>query len=209
MVPVTRDDVRRLQAHTGRNPATFVHLRSPTEVDLEGEPESLALLPEGHLLPALAQDGDGACIFLRDEPDGRASCSVHDARPRSCRAYPFDRPLHQGEELGLHPGALCPPETGHLPVLDEQSERPEWAAVVRERDRELAQHAEWIARWNQRQRLRMRMGKARLPAAELLRLLGEPGRPSSDQLVTSSGVLTQDAAHATQIGSAEQVDVNE
>ena len=32
---------------------------------------------------------DGDCEFLVREPDGNTSCSIHAARPRQCRAWPF------------------------------------------------------------------------------------------------------------------------
>ena len=201
--------MQRLRAHTGLSPLDFLQLRSPTEVDLEGEPESLVHLPEGHLLPLLAQDSDGSCIFLRPEPDGRAVCSVHDARPRSCRAYPFDRPTSASEDLGLHPGALCPPETGHLRVLSEVDQKPDWIATVRNRDRELEMHAQSIARWNQRQRLRLRLGKPRLSATEFFRLLGDAFATQGSAPRAPSTVLAEDATDATHVACPEQVDVNE
>ncbi len=34
---------------------------------------------------------DGACIFLSRERI-RARCSIHDARPRQCREFPYDEP---------------------------------------------------------------------------------------------------------------------
>lgn len=170
-MPVTAADVRRLCTHTGLSPHEFLDLRRPTEVDLEGEPESLALLPEGERLVALARDAEGACTFLRQEADGRETCSVHPARPRSCRAYPFDRPASPSQRLGLHPAALCPTETGHLAVLTEPAAESEWLTVVQERDRELEEHAAWLAAWNRRQRLRRRLQKSRLSALDFLRAL--------------------------------------
>lgn len=201
--------MQRLRAHTGLEPRAFVQLCSPDEVDLEGEPESLVHLPEGDRLPALAQDGGGACTFLRQEAEGRAVCTVHDARPRSCRAYPFDRPASASTDLGLHPAALCPPEVGHLQVLSEADQRPLWVATVQERDRELERHAEWVARWNQHQRLRSRLGKPRRSADEFLRLLGEADTARSSRAPAPSAELAQDATDAVQVAGPEQIDVHE
>jgi len=206
VVPVTREDVLRLATHTGLEPHAFVELCSASDVDIDGEPESLADVPEGLRLAVLARR-EGACIFLGSETDGRRGCTVHSARPRSCRAYPFDRPSEHGSVVGLHPEALGPPEAGQLRVLQDPSERLHWAEVVRQRDVELHDHAAWLATWNRRQRLRRLLGKRRLPSAEFVRKLGMPR--TTEGVHASSGIGSDDAAHGVDVAPAEQVDVHE
>lgn len=206
MVPVTRADVARLSRHTRLAPGAFLELRSPDEVDIEGEPESLADLTVGPRLVVLAQR-DGACIFLQGQPDGTETCSVHDVRPSSCRAYPFDRPPTSARTVGLHPDALCPPQAGHLPVLEDARESGAWATVVQNRDRELHAHAEWIGRFNRRQRLRRRLGKLARSSGDFLHALALPDGPKVEG--ERSAELAEDTTHALQVGPAEQVEMNE
>ena len=204
MVPVTRADVARLATHTHNEPADFLELRAAEEVDLSGEPESWAELPGGDRLVVLRQRA-GGCVFLGALADGTESCTVHPARPLACRAYPFDRPGRPDEVVGVHPAALCPPETGHLAVI--QSRGPtaaQWATVVLDRDRELHEHAEWLAGFNRGQRLRRRLGKRQRGPEEFLRALARP-----DLAEPSSAVLGENAADAAQVAGAEQVQVDE
>jgi Fe-S-cluster containining protein len=193
---VTRADVTRLVTHTNLGPGAFLELLAPDQVDLVGEPESLAELPGGPRVVVLARHG-GACVFLKADSTGSESCSVHAARPLSCRAYPFDRPERGAETVGLHPDALCPPETGHLAVVQAGGDDSrEWAAVVAERDRELYEHATWLDAFNRRQRQRRRLSKPRHSEAAFLDRLGSSERAES-------------ALHLPQVGGPEQVEMNE
>jgi len=38
---------------------------------------------------SLLELADGDCEFLMREPDGKTHCSIHAARPRQCRTWPF------------------------------------------------------------------------------------------------------------------------
>jgi Fe-S-cluster containining protein len=176
-----------------------LELRPRDAVDLADEPESFAELPGGDRLVVLRQR-DGGCIFLGAEEGGAESCTVHSARPLSCRAYPFDRRPGPSEIVGVHAAALCPPETGHLAVVQQGgTTAAEWARVVDDRDRELREHTDWLADFNRRQRLRRRLGKPRRDPEAFLQELAAP----------SSAVLAEDAAHAAEISSAEEVQVDE
>lgn len=203
-MPVTRADVARLATRTHLAPSEFVALRTPDEVDVVGEPESLIDLREGLRVLVLAQK-DGACVFLQRAPDGSEGCSVHPARPSSCRAYPFDRPDSSTALLGLHPGTLCPKETGHEDVLlqDDESARA-FASVVALRDRELSLYASWLEAFNRRQRLRRRLQKPGRGREQFLALL-----LADETADEPSGVLDQDAPNASDVAGAEQVDVHE
>lgn len=177
-VPVTQGDVERLVG-TGREVAHFIELLPPTELDLTGEPETLAALPVGPRLPVLAHSESG-CVFLGPPQAGTRSCLVHDSRPLSCRTYPFDRPDLPAEQpdrpnLDLHPAALCPEETGFLRVL-ASSAQGSHAQQVKHRDDDLRQHAEFIATWNRRQRMRRALGKARKTEGDFLQALAAPAR---------------------------------
>src|SRR5688572_9354684 len=202
-VPVTHADVARLARHTGQSPDAFLDLQAPDSVDLTGEPETLVELPEGGRLVVLAHR-QGGCVFLEKEGSHTETCSVHPHRPLACRAYPFDRSDDEAAPVGLHPAPLCPPETGYLTVLQKRESAASWQAIVRSRDRELHEYAEWVLRFNQRQRLRRRLGKRLRSRAELLRHLGEPVADA-----VNSGVVVYDALDAGEVAGAEQIEMNE
>lgn len=164
-VPLTQADVVRLEA--GPLPLSeFTEFLSPDEVEMGGEPESFARLREGRRVLVLRHAGPTqGCVFLNEN-----GCAVHDLRPSSCRTYPYDRP-ENGSELGLVPGAMCPPETGLLLTLGKRGDpatRVEFIGAILKRDEELKQHADVIQRWNLRQRTRLRLGRTPESGAEFL-----------------------------------------
>lgn len=69
-VALSADERERLSAHTGLDVSVFA------ESDRKDEP--------GHFLKF---QKSGSCIFLKEEV-GRFICSVYEARPAICRAYP-------------------------------------------------------------------------------------------------------------------------
>lgn len=155
-VPLTGKDVTRLEEY-GQKTQKFVQLLSPDEIDMSGEPESFAMLKEGRRVLVLRYETrTNGCIFL-----GAAGCTVHPARPRACRTYPFDRPDKSGT-LGSVPGYLCPPDTGVLVTLRRSGDDLplEFVTALKERDAELSEYALFVESWNRRQRSRIRLGRA-------------------------------------------------
>lgn len=72
----------------------------------------------------------GVCTFLRYDPDGRSSCSVHPARPEVCRSWTASLDRRECVEgLGRFGGSaeLIPIHA----VYSEQVERDRFAATVR------------------------------------------------------------------------------
>lgn len=163
-VPITAFDLQRLEASSevkGRELREFVELLSPEELDLEGEPESLALVRERTGLLVLRHEDEG-CVFL----NRGTGCRIHAHRPAACRAYPFDRPESDTDALSLHPHRVCPSDTIQARDPDDakgesiESFRP----AIALRDQEATAHAETLQVWNKRQRLRLHMAK--LPQSE-------------------------------------------
>jgi len=167
-VPLTTADLRRLVDHTGLSPAEVVDWLPASEVDLTGEPDSLVSLEHGseRVLMALAQHG-GACRFLAVD----ASCSVYDARPGSCRLYPFDAAYGRRggvRRLRLLGGTACEAaRDGHND-----------AHALREADqRRWSEHRAYLAQvsaWNRHQRHRVRFGHRALGSRDFLGFLGFP-----------------------------------
>jgi hypothetical protein len=98
---------------------------------------------------------------------------VHERRPFACRTYPYDRP-DGGEDLGLVPAMMCPPETGVLVTLRRAGDdltQTQFVAAVQKRDLELAEHALFVEKWNRRQRARIRLGRTPEPGEAFLAAL--------------------------------------
>ena len=143
-VAVTSLDVARLAASTGSAPEALVDWLAPDAVDMTGEPESFVELSEGRRLMVLRHI-QGACACLG--PDNR--CRAYAARPRDCRAFPFDftdpAPANpSGRRLGLLPLDRCDyASDGHNDEAAlELEDRTRWL--------ELHDYQTIVARWNRR-----------------------------------------------------------
>jgi Fe-S-cluster containining protein len=148
-VAVTALDVRRLISATGKAASELVAWLAPDLVDMTGEPQSFVELSEGRRLMVLAQQND-ACLLLG--PGDR--CTAYAARPRDCRAFPFDfEPSAGGRRLKLLPLIGCDHEQ------DGDNDLASLEAEDAARWRELQVHQSIIARWNRRVFHRRRLGK--------------------------------------------------
>jgi Fe-S-cluster containining protein len=165
-VPLTTADLRRLVELTRRAAAQIVAWLPTEGVDLTGEPGSLVQLePRApRALMTLAQE-QSTCLFLGSDE----RCSVYDARPGSCRLYPFDPAFGRRgglRRLRLLGGTSCE----H--ALDGEND----PHALREADEQRwAEHRAYLAQvqsWNRSQRHRLRFGHRSLGSAEFLRFLG-------------------------------------
>ncbi len=128
---------------------------------MRGEPESFVELREGRRLMVLAQR-DRACALLSADDE----CEAYAARPRDCRAFPFDfeGPKSSARRLTLLPLDDCDyAEDGHNDA--EQLERDD-----SERWRELCDYQRWVATWNRGVWHRKRLHKSVGGAEDFLRL---------------------------------------
>lgn len=160
-VPVTDSDVRRMAAAMPSiEPADWLDWLGPRDVDMSGEPETFVELPSGRRLLVLRQI-DGACSRLAEQ-----RCSVYEARPRSCRLFPWDVSLGRRggvRRLALLPGAQVCEST------QDGNTRPEHLADQKRWERaELAAYVRRVAAWNRLQARRKRLGKPLLDAARFL-----------------------------------------
>ena len=119
-------------------------------VDMTGEPESFVELSEGRRLMVLRQR-EGACQLLG--ADNR--CGAYAARPRDCRAFPFDfdEPPHRSGPRRL---ALLPLD-GCDYAVDGHNDARTIEAEDRARWSELHDYQSVVARWNRRARHRRRL----------------------------------------------------
>jgi Fe-S-cluster containining protein len=165
-VPLTDADLSRLVPASNAPVTQSVDWLEPDGVDMTGEPESFVLLdrPGRRVLMTLAQR-DHACRFLGESD----RCTVYEARPASCRLYPFAVSFGQRggvRRLRLLGGTDCDyARDGHndahaLRVADEQR----WA--------EHRAYLKRVADWNRLQRRRERLGHALRSAAQFFEFLG-------------------------------------
>jgi Fe-S-cluster containining protein len=170
-VAVTAVDVARLATATQRPPGTLVAWLGPDEVDMAGDPASFVELSVGRRLMVLAQV-EQACVLLT--PDNR--CSAYAARPRDCRAFPFDFDAVPGAPRGRVQPQLLPlvplvplvrlrADDAESPLdCDYASDAQHDAAELAEQDAqrwlELADFQSLVARWNRLARHRRRLHHA-------------------------------------------------
>lgn len=169
-VAITARDVARLVKATGRAATELVDWLAPHEVDIE--PQSFVELSDGRRLMVLAQR-EGSCRLLG--ADDR--CDAYAARPRDCRAFPFDfERAHDGvRRLTLLPLGRC--EYAEDGANDERQLATEDDA----RFRELSEYQARVASWNRSMWHRDRLRKRRRSASEFLdELLGELNRLDPD-----------------------------
>jgi Fe-S-cluster containining protein len=169
-VAVTTFDLARLCAHTGRPATELVEWLAPDTVDMTGEPQSFVELSEGRRLMVLRQRG-GACHLLG--PDQR--CQAYSARPRDCRAYPFDFEPDESDIPAARRLRLLPLDRSSCDYTQSGDNDPEaLAAEDARRWSELARYQAIVARWNRRAHHRRRLHRAIGAASSFLELaLGE------------------------------------
>jgi Fe-S-cluster containining protein len=119
---------------------------------MTGEPQSFVELDAGRRLMVLAQQGDACRLLGADN-----LCRAYAARPRDCRAFPFDfAPVASAplvRRLALLPLSDCYYETDgqNDALLLEAEDRARWD--------ELQTYQALVARWNRRAWHRRRLHK--------------------------------------------------
>lgn len=163
-VPLTTADLGRLVASTALPARALVDWQPSAAIDLTGEPGSLVQLDVGPSAMLLKHEG-GACRFLASDQQ----CAAYDARPATCRLYPFDPSFGARggvRRLRLLGGTDCDyARDGHN---DAHALR---VADVR-RWQEHVAYLEQVQRWNRLQRHRSRAGRIAQGAPEFLSFLG-------------------------------------
>lgn len=169
-VAVTGLDIARLAAATGLPPRSLVAWLAPDAVDMTGEPESFVELAEGRRLLVLAQR-DGACQLLA--ADNR--CAAYAARPRDCRAFPFDFETTPASGRDVRRLVLLPLHDCEYQA-DGHNDETTLDALDRARWSELRDYQTLVARWNRRAWHRRRLHQSVGQAADFLALACSPRR---------------------------------
>lgn len=154
-VAITARDVQRLASATGAAPSELVEWLAPDAVDMTGEPESFVELGSGRRLLVLRQR-DGACTQLGTDN----LCRVYEARPRDCRAYPFDVARVPDASGKRHLSLLPLSSTSCEYAEDGAGDRARIEAEDDARGEELREYQAQIAAWNRVAKHRRRLGHA-------------------------------------------------
>jgi len=163
-VPLTTADLSRLVAATALPARELVDWQPSAAIDLTGEPGSLVQLARGPSA-MLLQHRDGACRFLADDQ----RCSVYDARPATCRLYPFDATFGARggiRRLRLLGGTECDY------ARDGHNDAHALRAADASRWQEHVAYLEQVRRWNRLQRHRTRAGRTLQTGPDFLSFLG-------------------------------------
>lgn len=165
-VPLTDADLQRLLRKTSRSASQVVSWVASEHVDLIGEPGSLVVLGtlSTRVLMILARTDEG-CRFLGAD----AQCTVYEARPASCRLFPFDPSFGRRggvRRLRLLSGTECAHErTGHNDAHAlREADLQRWA--------EQRAYQAKISAWNRMQLHRSRLGRRLRDAPDFLAFLG-------------------------------------
>jgi Fe-S-cluster containining protein len=110
----------------------------------------------------------GACLHL--DSDNR--CSVYAARPRDCRAFPFDFSLPAADPIGQRRLGLLPLERCDY-ATDGSNDEAALAALDQSRWAELRDYQALVARWNRRAWHRRRLHRSPGDAAQFLAYCSE------------------------------------
>jgi Fe-S-cluster containining protein len=164
LLPLTDQDVARIQQRTGDDPREFVRWVDKQGIDMDDEPEAFVRLRQGKRVMVMRQ-GRGGCHYLGDDD----RCSIYGARPLGCRVFPFDPSYtRQGKlrRLKLIQATDCQYELdgdNDPSKLQELHERHQGATRA---------YQERVAAWNGEQARRVRQGRAAQTATEFLSFLG-------------------------------------
>lgn len=168
LLPVTDDDVRRIQSETGERCAQVVQFVDRNGIDLDDDPEAFAILRQGKRVMVLRHNRSG-CRYLGAD----ARCSIYRARPLGCRIFPFDPSFDaKGKlrRLKLIQATNCEY------TLDGQNDPEALRKLHQRTEADTARYQAKIAEWNQLQLRRKRMGRKAQTAAKFLAFLGlDPG----------------------------------
>ena len=164
LLPLTDQDVLRIQQRTGEEALGFVRWVDRNAIDMDDEPEAFVRLRQGKRVMVMRQGG-GGCHFLGKDD----RCRIYASRPLGCRIFPFDPTYNkQGKltRLKLIQATDC------IYELDGDNDPDDVQKLHQRHDDATTRYHERIATWNQEQARRKRQGKSAQSARDFLSFLG-------------------------------------
>lgn len=146
VVPITDADIRRIYNHTQIHPKEFTKLYDENDGDFDDDCDSWIHFQYGkRFLGLKKQKGSERCTFL----DESNRCSIYEARPMTCRSFPFSIELDEDEQLENLELTLITRESypkGPAKKLDDLIE------LARKEDDQDIHFFDLIERWNDKKK---------------------------------------------------------
>jgi len=164
LLPLTDQDVARIERRVGAAAETFVRWVDRNGIDMDDEPEAFVRLRQGKRVMIMRQ-GRGGCHFLG--ADDR--CTIYAHRPLGCRVFPFDPTYNKDgklRRLTLIQATDCQYE------LDGKNDPDAIRGLHERHEAATAAYQGRVAEWNREQTRRVRRGGAAQTAREFLSFLG-------------------------------------
>lgn len=164
LLPLTDQDVARIQERTGDDPKDFVRFIDRNGIDMDDEPEAFVRLRQGKRVMILRHQA-GGCRYLGDDD----RCSIYSSRPLGCRVFPFDPSFDKAgklRRLKLIQATDCQYE------LDGKNDANQIRELQQRHEAATEAYQKRIADWNREQTRRVRQGKRAQTAREFLSFLG-------------------------------------
>lgn len=164
ILPLTDQDVIRIEQRTGVEAQTFVRWVDRHAIDMDDEPEAFVRLRQGKRVMVMRQ-GRGGCHFLGKDQ----RCTIYGSRPLGCRIFPFD-PTYDDRgklrRLKLIQATEC------LYELNGSNDPSAVRDLHERHDGATRRYHERIAEWNRQQARRVRQGKRPQTSRDFLVFLG-------------------------------------
>jgi Fe-S-cluster containining protein len=164
LLPLTDQDVARIQQRTGDDPRSFVRWVDRNGIDMDDEPEAFVKLRQGKRVMVMRQ-GRGGCHYLGSDD----RCTIYGSRPLGCRVFPFDATFSkQGKlrRLKLIQAADCRYE------LDGSNDPDAMHDMQGRHEGATQRYQQRIAEWNKEQSRRVRQGRSVQTERDFLTFLG-------------------------------------
>ena len=164
ILPLTDEDITRIQQRTGVQAQDFVRWVDRMAIDMDDEPEAFVRLRQGKRVMVMRQ-GRGGCHFLG--ADDR--CTIYASRPLGCRIFPFDPTFGKDgklRRLQLIQATDCQYELDGANDVDAMRE------LHQRHESTTARYQARILEWNQEQNRRKRQGRVAQTARDFLTFIG-------------------------------------
>jgi Fe-S-cluster containining protein len=165
LLPLTGEDVSRIQRRTGERAEDFVRWVDRHGIEMDDEPEGFVRLRQGKRVMVL-RHGRNGCHYLGS--DNR--CTIYSSRPLGCRIFPFDPTFRKRDgklrHLKLIQATDCKYE------LDGNNDVDEMRALHERYEAQAQRFYDRIAEWNKQQAAAKRRGKSAGTARRFLEFLG-------------------------------------
>ena len=164
LLPLTDSDIKRIVRHTGEPTRELVRWVDRNGIDMDDEPEAFVVLRQGKRVMVLKHEG-GGCRYLGSDD----RCTIYGSRPLGCRIFPFNPRFTETRKLRrlqLIQATDCKYE------LDGDNDLEKIRVLHGKHEAATRTYQDKVAKWNERQAERKRLGRQAQTAADFFDFLG-------------------------------------